>query len=206
MSPVAGIALSYFLGSLPTAYLAGRLVAGVDLRTVGSGNLGATNVQRTLGWRVAVIVLLVDVAKGLLPVLILPGLTHLSGIAAGYLALAYGLAAIAGHIRPVFLLWRGGGKGVATAAGVFLGLALVPTLIALGVFAAAVGLTRYVSLGSLLAAVTLPLVTLLSRGVHAPVFVASAVVGGFVIWTHRANIGRLRRGDERRIGGHGALR
>lgn len=200
MPPAAGIVLAYAIGSFPTAYLAGRLVAGVDLRRVGSGNLGATNVQRTLGWRVAVLVLVVDVAKGLIPVLLLPSVTHAAVPA--HWALAYGIAAIAGHVRPVFLLGRGGGKGVATAAGVFLGLALVPTLIALGIFAAVVGVTRYVSLGSLLAALTLPVATLLARGVRAPVFVASAVVCAFVFWTHRANIGRLVQGRERRLGRH----
>jgi glycerol-3-phosphate acyltransferase PlsY len=200
MHPALGVLLAYVVGSIPAAYLAGRL-AGVDLRAHGSGNLGATNVTRVLGWKVGLPVYLFDTIKGALPVLLLPGWLGVPGSRAW--ALAYGVAAIAGHVRPVFLLGRGGGKGVATAGGVFLALAPYATLASIVVFVAAVAATGYVSLGSLLAAVTLPIALLVLDGPASPVFVASVVVAAFVWWTHRANIGRLRRGEESRFGRRG---
>ena len=195
--PAVGLALAYLVGSIPAAYIAGR-IGGVDLRQHGSGNLGATNVTRVLGWKVGLPVYLFDTLKGTLPVLLLPGWLGVAG-SRGW-ALGYGAAAIVGHVRPVFLLGRGGGKGVATAGGVFLALAPVATLVSLGVFAVTLTATGYVSLGSLLAAVALPATLLATQGARSPVFVASAVVGLFVWWTHRANIGRLRRGEESRFG------
>jgi acyl phosphate:glycerol-3-phosphate acyltransferase len=194
--PIAGVVIAYLAGSIPTAYVAGRM-HGVDLRTVGSGNLGATNVVRTLGKKVGIPVYIVDTLKGLLPVLLLPAATGQP--VQGLWHIAFGLAAILGHVKPIFLLFRGGGKGVATAGGVFLGLATVPTLIAFAVFAAALKLSGYVSLGSLLAAATLPVAIALRSGI-TPVFWVSIVVAVFVFWTHRANIGRLRRGEEHRFG------
>src|SRR5688500_17705606 len=112
MHPAFGLLAAYVIGSIPFAYIAGRLARGIDLREHGSGNLGATNVFRLLGWKVAVPVLLLDAAKGALPVLILPRLVETTDPVVW--AMAYGVAAIAGHVRPLFLLWRGGGKGVAT--------------------------------------------------------------------------------------------
>lgn len=198
MPPVLGLALSYLLGSIPTAYLAGRLFRGIDLRQHGSGNLGATNVFRVMGWKIAALVVAIDVAKGALPVLLFPRWTDRP--VASHWAIAYGLAAIIGHVRPVFLLWKGGGKGVATATGVFLALAPLPTLLATVVWGIVVSLSGYVSLASLTAAVMLPISVALLHGVRAPVFVVSLLVCAFVFWTHRANIGRLRRGEEYRFG------
>lgn len=195
--PALGILAAYVVGSVPAAFIAGRL-AGVDLRDHGSGNLGATNVTRVLGWKVGLPVYLFDTVKGAVPVLFLPAWLGVAG-SRGW-ALAYGIAAIAGHVRPVFLLGRGGGKGVATAGGVFLALAPYATLVSVAVFVAAVAITGFVSLGSLLAALALPLSLLLLQGPRSPVFVASVVVGLFVWYTHRANIGRLRRGEESRFG------
>ena len=194
--PVAGLAVAYLAGSIPSAYIAGRL-HGVDLRKVGSGNLGATNVVRTLGKKVGIPVYIVDTLKGLLPVLFLPAATGQP--IQGYWHIAYGIAAILGHVKPVFLLFRGGGKGVATAGGVFLGLATVPTLVSFAVFGVVLKLSGYVSLGSLTAAAALPIVIALRSGL-TPVFWVSIVVAAFVFWTHRANIGRLRRGEEHRFG------
>ncbi|MBL0939738.1 MAG: glycerol-3-phosphate 1-O-acyltransferase PlsY [Gemmatimonadaceae bacterium] len=192
------VALAYAAGSFPTAYLVGR-ANGVDLRTVGSGNLGATNVQRTLGWGWGGLVYLVDFLKGWLPTLLLPGI---AGVTAGWpWGVVIGIAAIAGHVKPVFLLGRGGGKGVATASGVFMALAAVPTLIAVGVFVAVVAFTRYVSLGSMIAAVTLATALIVMSGGFTPLVLVACGIAAFVIWTHRENIGRLRRGEERRIGG-----
>jgi glycerol-3-phosphate acyltransferase PlsY len=110
------------------------------------------------------------------------------------------VAAIVGHVRPIFLLWKGGGKGVATAAGVFLALTPIPTLIGIAVFVAVLLVSGYVSLGSLAAAVALPLAVLVLDGAHSPVLVVAVLVALFVFWTHRANIGRLRRGEEHRFG------
>ena len=196
MHPAVGVVVAYLVGSIPAAYVAGRL-AGVDLRPHGSGNLGATNVTRVLGWKVGLPVYLFDTLKGALPVLLLP--PWLGVDASGLWALGYGAAAIAGHVRPIFLLGRGGGKGVATAGGVFFALAPIATLIGLGVFIATLAATGFVSLGSLLAAVAVPVALLITQGPRAPVFVASALVGVFVWWTHRANLGRLRRGEENRF-------
>jgi glycerol-3-phosphate acyltransferase PlsY len=197
MHPAVGLAVAYLVGSIPAAYIAGRL-GGVDLRQHGSGNLGATNVTRVLGWKVGLPVYLFDTLKGALPVLLLPAWLGVPGSRAW--ALGYGAAAIIGHVRPIFLLGRGGGKGVATAGGVFFALAPVATLVSLVVFAATLAATGYVSLGSLLAAVVLPVTLLATQGPRSPVFAASVVVGLFVWWTHRANIGRLRRGEESRFG------
>src|SRR5919204_3204657 len=134
MHPFLGLALSYLLGSIPSAYLAGKVFRGIDLRQHGSGNLGATNVFRVMGWKIAALVVAIDVAKGALPVLLFPRWTDRP--VASHWAIAYGVAAIIGHVRPVFLLWKGGGKGVATAAGVFVALDSIATLIALVVWLA----------------------------------------------------------------------
>ena len=198
--PLVGAVIAYLIGSIPAAYIAWRL-GGVDLRQHGSGNLVATNETRILGWKVGLPVYLFDTLKGALPVVVLP-----PGFGVGdsrLWALGYGVAAIVGHVRPIFLLGRGGGKGVATAGGVFLALALVPTLIGLAVFVATLAATGYVSLGSLLAAVAVPLALVVTQGPRSPVFMASVLVGLFVWWTHRANIGRLRRGEESRFGRRG---
>lgn len=196
--PAVGIAAAYLAGSIPAAYLAGRLTKGIDLRQHGSGNLGATNVYRVLGARIAAIVLLLDVLKGALPVFLLRQVT--AGPHAGRWAIAYGVAAIAGHVAPIFLLWRGGGKGVATAAGVFLALAPWSVLAALIVWVATFWPTGYVSLASLVAAAALPVGILVEHGPRSPILAVGVLVALFVFWTHRANIGRLRRGEEHRFG------
>lgn len=193
MHPAVGLAAAYLLGSIPAAHLAGR-ARGVDLRAHGSGNLGATNALRVLGWKVGLPVFLFDALKGFAPAFWFPRVFD----APGHWAMAYGLAAIVGHVKPVFLLGRGGGggKGVATAAGVFLGLAPAATGAALVTFALVVGVSGYVSLGSLAAAVALVIALALTLGPRAPVFALGVGVAVFVVWSHRANIGRLRRGEE----------
>lgn len=199
MHPVAGLLISYVLGSIPAAFVAGKLARGIDLRQHGSGNLGATNVYRVLGAKTAIVVLLVDALKGALPVLLLPGLTSASHPERW--AIAYGIAAIAGHVRPVFLLWKGGGKGVATAAGVFFALAPLAMLVTTVVWMAVVYASGYVSLASLASALVLP-VALVALGARpeSEILWVGLVVAVFVFWTHRANIGRLRRGEESRFG------
>lgn len=196
-SLAGALLLAYLIGSIPTAYLVGR-AHGVDLRTVGSGNLGATNVVRTLGWPWGLLVYAVDLAKGLGPVLWLPGV---AAVAPGWpWGVAFGVLAIVGHVRPVFLLGKGGGKGVATASGVFMGLAPVAALGAMAAFIVTVAVTRYVSLGSLVGAAVLPLVLWWVEQGVTPLVGVGAFVAAFVFWTHRDNIRRLRQGTERRIG------
>lgn len=196
--PALGLLVAYLLGSIPAAYIAGRALRGIDLRQHGSGNLGATNVMRVMGAKVGTAVLLFDAAKGALPVLILPLLFDVEG--STWWAIGYGIAAIVGHVRPIFLLGHGGGKGVATAAGVFGALAFLPLLFSAIAFIAVVLATGYVSLGSLIAALVFPVAVLVASGTITPVFLAGAAMAAFVFWTHRANIGRLRRGEEHRFG------
>jgi acyl phosphate:glycerol-3-phosphate acyltransferase len=197
MAPIVGLIISYLAGSIPSAYIAGRL-RRVDLREHGSGNLGATNVWRVLGPKTGGVVFIADLLKGFLPVYFLPMYTEI--LRPELWALVYGVAAIAGHVKPVFLLGRGGGKGVATASGVFLALAPVPMLVAEAVWIATFYFTRYVSLASLFGAAVLPIaIVAWYRDPRSPVFIASVIIATFVFWTHRANIERLRRGEEHRF-------
>ncbi len=189
---------AYVLGSIPWAYLAGRLVKGIDLREHGSGNLGATNVYRLLGAPAAIAVLLLDAAKGTLSVLVLPHL--IAGTTTDALAIACGIAAIVGHVRPVFLLWQGGGKGVATAAGVFAALAPTAFGAALAVFVVALLATRFMSVASISGALALPVAVVATRGARDPLTPVAVAVCAFVVWAHRSNLGRLRRGEEPRFG------
>jgi glycerol-3-phosphate acyltransferase PlsY len=198
MQPAVALALSYLSGSIPFAAIAGKL-RGVDLRKHGSGNLGATNVFRVLGWKIGVAVFLADALKGALPVFFLPP-RIVSARDPVLWAIACGIAAIAGHVRPLFLGLRKGGKGVATAAGVFFALAPIPMAITFAVFVGVVLGTGYVSLGSLISTIVLPALLLVTLGPRAPLFVVSTVVALFVFWTHRTNIARLRRGEEHRFG------
>jgi glycerol-3-phosphate acyltransferase PlsY len=197
--PATAVVLSYLSGSIPAAWMAGK-AAGVDLRAHGSGNLGATNVVRVLGPRVGALVFAVDIAKGALPVRFLPPLTGATGDTLTWVAVACGVAAILGHIRPVFLGFGKGGKGVATACGVFLALAPVQTLLTLLIFAVVVLTSGYVSLSSLTGAIALPVLLAVSVGPRSPLFAVSLVTAVFVFWTHRANMARLRDGTEYRFG------
>jgi glycerol-3-phosphate acyltransferase PlsY len=197
MSPIVGVLTAYLAGSIPSAYIAGKL-RGVDLRKHGSGNLGATNVVRVLGPTIGGAVFIADLLKGFVPVYFLPMYTET--LRPELWALVYGAAAILGHVKPIFLLGKGGGKGVATASGVFLALAFIPMLIAEVVWIAVFYFTRYVSLASLMGAAVLPIAILvLSREPQSPIFIASVIIALFVYWTHRANIGRLRRGEEHKF-------
>jgi len=193
------VVLSYVSGSIPAAFLAGKW-SGVDLRAHGSGNLGATNVLRVLGPRVGMLVFAVDIAKGAIPVWLLPPLTRATGDTQTWIAVACGVAAIVGHIRPVFLGFGKGGKGVATACGVFLALAPLQALLSLLIFAVVVLASGYVSLASLTAAFSLPVLLAASSGVRSPLFSVAVVTFAFVVWTHRPNIARLQAGTEYRFG------
>jgi glycerol-3-phosphate acyltransferase PlsY len=187
---------SYFVGAIPTSYLAGRLFRGIDLREHGSRNLGATNVYRTLGWKYAIPVGLFDIAKGAVPVLVFAPRVSDSQV----FALACGIAAILGHVFSVFVRFRGG-KGVATAAGVMLGL----TPLALGVAALTwlliVALSGYVSLASIAGAAVFPLaVYFLERPERPEILWLDILVAAAIVWLHRANIRRLLDGTESRFG------
>lgn len=190
MNAALALAIAYLLGSIPFAYLAGRL-RGVDLRTVGSGNLGATNVFRTLGrsWGVGVMVL--DIAKGLAAVLVATALTD------DPWPLAAAIAAILGHVFPVWLGFRGG-KGVAVAAGALIGLMPVVSLVLVVAWFAIVLVTRYVSVASITCAVACaPLAALL--GEPWPYVALAAAASVMVLLRHRENMRRLLRGEESRI-------
>lgn len=188
------LALAYLMGAIPTSYLAGRAARGIDLRQHGSGNLGATNAFRVLGWKPALPVVAVDVAKGWLPTAFFP---LWDGAEPLEWAFAYGAAAIIGHVFSVFVGLRGG-KGVATSAGVFLALAPWAVLIGAVVWGVVVLLTRVVSVGSLLAALILPLAVFVTNE-PAPEIWLSIGLALFVIYAHRSNIRRLLRGQENRF-------
>lgn len=190
---------SYLLGAIPTSYLVVRAVKGQDLRSLGSGNLGATNLYRQLGWRYAVPVGLFDLAKGALPVV---AARSVGGASAG-VALALGAAAVVGHVYSVFVGFRGG-KGVATGAGVVLGLAPWAFVGSLVVWAVVVRLSGYVSLGSVLAALAFPVIAWLAHPGQRHLAWMYALLAGLIIVLHRANLRRLLAGTEHRFGGpHG---
>ena len=195
-SAPAWLVASYLLGAVPTSYIAGRLLRGIDLREHGSKNLGATNLYRVLGWRVAVPVGLFDMAKGLIPVLLFAPRVSSSQT----FALVCGLTAMVGHVFSVFVGFKGG-KGVATAAGVMLGLTPAALLIALVVWIVVVALTGYVSLGSIVAAALFPvLVRLVDPPKQPEILWLDIAAAAGIIWLHRANIARLLRGTENRFG------
>ena len=192
MEELAAVTLAYLTGSIPFAFLAARR-RGVDLRRSGSGNVGATNVLRTSGVPLAVTAMVLDAVKGAVAVLIAQRLTE--GPAT---PVAAGLAAIIGHIYPVWLQFRGG-KGVATAAGVFGVLTPLALAAAMGVFVVAVFVSRYISVGSVAGALTLATVAVVDDPPTA--VVAGAIVAALVIvHRHRGNLARLAAGTERRIG------
>ena len=192
MTQILAIAFGYILGSIPFALLVSQ-TRGVDLRRVGSGNIGAANVLRTSGVPAAVVAMSLDALKGAVAVLLAQRLTaeQIATVAAGF-------AAVVGHVHPLWLRFRGG-KGVATAAGVFGVLAPAALAIAGAVFVLAVWITRYISVGSLAAAVTLAVATALSDSA-VPVAVGAAVTAAVIARQHRSNLSRLFAGTERRIG------
>lgn len=197
VNPWLLLGLAYLVGSVPTSLWVGKGFFGVDLREKGSGNLGATNTFRVLGWRAALPVAVIDMIKGWLPVTAFAGW---AGVADFRWVLAFGAAAIMGHVFSLFARFRGG-KGVATSAGVFFGLAPIAAGVCLALFVVLVRVTRIVSVGSLAAAVALPVTISVTPHRGGSTLVGfSLALSAFVIWSHRANIGRLRRGEENRFG------
>lgn len=193
MDALVPILVGYGVGSLPLGYLAANQLKGIDLRRVGSGNVGATNMYRTGGLAMALLVVLVDVAKGAGSVLLAwrVGSDAIGPVSAG-------VAAIVGHVFPVWLRFRGG-KGVATACGVFWILAPLATAMASVIFIGAVWMTRYVSLGSVIATAVLPTFLWITNSTAA-VIVGGVAAAVLVIERHRPNLARLRDGTERRLG------
>jgi glycerol-3-phosphate acyltransferase PlsY len=182
----------YVCGSMPWGYWLVRIFRGEDIRTQGSGNIGATNVWRVHGRRLGLPAVVLDTAKGFVPALVA---TKLEGHGAGVLA---GGAAMLGHYRPLFLRFRKGGKMVATTGGAFLGVAPIVGACGAGVWLVVFGLTRYASIASMTAAASLPLWSWL-LGYPWPVIVFAGLAAAGVVLLHRANIGRLWRGEENRF-------
>jgi len=189
--------LGYLFGSFPSGYLAGRIAKGIDIRSLGSGSTGATNVLRHIGKRAAITVFLLDVFKGVLSILL-----------AKYLQLndswqvAIGLSTLIGHIWPIWLNWKGG-KAVATGLGIFLGISWQVGLATLGVFVLMISIFRIVSLASISSALALPLIMFISfktSNFSLPFLVISLCAMALVVWRHRDNISRLVKGKEPRIG------
>jgi len=211
---LALLLLGYLLGSIPAGYLAGRWLAGIDIRQEGSGSTGATNVLRVLGKGPALVVFLVDVLKGTAAVLLAKAALEPLGVPldeAGTVSwgtdswvVGAGLAALAGHIWPVWLGWRGG-KAVATALGMLLGLTWPVGLACFGIFLTVLSLSRIVSLSSVVAAVALPLLMLgwfetQGLGLRWPYLALALLTSTLVIWRHRSNLARLLAGTEPRLG------
>jgi glycerol-3-phosphate acyltransferase PlsY len=194
MNPWLAVAGSYLLGSVPFSYLVARLFGVADVRRVGSGNVGATNVMRSAGKTAGLVAFLLDALKGgaasFLVSRLLPGEALWPSLAA--------VAAVVGHVFPVWLGFRGG-KGVATGAGAFFPIAPAASGLSLVVFAATLAVSRYVSLSSLLAASSLPVLAA-AMGSPRPVWVGAFACAALIVFKHRANLERLRAGTESRIG------
>ncbi len=191
MMPLLALAAAYFLGGIPFGYYLVRFATGRDVRTLGSGNIGATNVLRTTGRAAGVVTLLLDIAKGFAAVWLAAWLTHGTVL---WTSLAT-LAVMAGHAYPLLLHFKGG-KAVASFLGAFLYLAPLPVFATLILFIAVVAYSRYISLGSLIAAGSFPFAVWLI--LHPPVELtsAAAIAGAFIIYRHKSNIARLRAGTE----------
>ena len=202
---IAGLLLiAYLIGAIPTSVIAGKLLRGIDIRKKGSGNAGATNVWRVLGWKAGVTVLALDVGKGILAASMIPLIPFGSiSIDPLLIPILCGLAAVIGHVFPIYTGFRGG-KGVATAAGMLLAVASIPVGIGVGVFGFTLLLFGRVSLGSLVGALSVPLtIALLNRYTalyyHPLLLALTSALALFIFITHRGNIIRLLRGTERSL-------
>jgi glycerol-3-phosphate acyltransferase PlsY len=198
------VALSYLLGSIPTAIIAGKILKNIDIRTQGSGNAGATNVFRVLGWKAGLTVLLIDMVKGLLATTVVYKIA-LGEVMVGeeLLQIIAGLSAVFGHIWTIFAGFKGG-KGVGTGAGMVIGIVPGAVLVGLVIFMMVVAITRFVSLGSILASLTVPVYILIDYFfLNHPTSITIIIFGCFIplliIFTHRSNIKRLVNGKENKI-------
>ncbi|HVT91369.1 MAG TPA: glycerol-3-phosphate 1-O-acyltransferase PlsY [Bryobacteraceae bacterium] len=191
MMPLAALFIAYFLGGIPFGYFLVRWKTGADVRGMGSGNIGATNVLRTTSRALGFATLLLDIAKGFAAVWIAAALT---GNSPAWMSAA-ALAVMAGHAYPAFLKFKGG-KAVACFIGAFLYLTPLPLLAVLIVFVIVVAASKFISLGSLIAAGTFPLAVWLILHPHPAVTLAALIAGAFIIYRHKGNIARLRSGTE----------
>lgn len=192
---IAAIVASYFVGAIPTSFLVVRAAKGIDLRTVGSGNLGATNAFRQVGWPLAIAIGVFDVLKGVIPAAVIAPRVGLGSVGAVLL----GMVAVIGHVFSVFVSFKGG-KGVATGGGVVLGLAPWAWVIAVAVWAVITRLTGFVSLGSIVGALLLPISVWFLHPAARPALPLISALCVAIIWFHRANIKRLLNGTESRFG------
>ena len=199
MNIIITLFAAYILGSIPTSYIMGKLIKGIDIRDFGSGNVGATNALRILGTKVGIFTLIIDIGKGFLAVnfarFIIPEPTDL-------IIILTGLFAIIGHIFTIFLKFKGG-KGVATSAGVFIALVPIPIALALFIFVLTVWVSRFVSLGSILAALTLfvseLVINIRNSFAELEILIFTFIIALFIIVRHKANIQRLIKGNENKI-------
>jgi glycerol-3-phosphate acyltransferase PlsY len=202
LSLVPVLLLSYLAGSFPTSIIIGRVFFGTDIRSSGSGNAGGTNSFRVFGWKAGLVVVIFDVGKGMLAALLISRLGLDSGLPSDVLGLLAGLAAVAGHVWTVFAGFRGG-KGVATATGALFSLSPLGIGMAALVFALVLFSTGIVSLASMAGALAFPLALfvfgLMGMASSPWLFAFSAILAPLIFFTHRANIGRLLRGEENRF-------
>ncbi len=194
MGRETALVVAYLLGSIPFAWLLVRLAGRGDVRRIGSGNVGATNAMRAAGWKVAAPIAVLDIGKGVAAVLLMRAVTANPAWVA-----AAGVAAVVGHCFPVWLRFSGG-KGVATAAGVFATLAWQPLVVVVVVWGAVLAASRTVSLASIVAAAVFPVAFFFLAQPQAAVELCATLAAAVVIWRHRPNLARLVRGDEPRLG------
>ncbi len=191
------VLLAYFVGATPFGFLAGKM-KGIDIRDHGSGNIGTTNVIRTLGKPIGITVLVFDIFKGMIPVIIAKLVSDSSAV-----HIATAIAAILGHNYTFWLGFKGG-KGIATTAGAVIPVLTIPILVAITAFLVGLKLSRYVSVGSIAAALAIPITLSIQNFISGQwdwvVFGLAMFVCLLAIWKHRANIQRLRRGEENRVG------
>lgn len=197
------IVVSYLLGSIPTSIIFGKLFRGIDIRDYGSGNAGGTNAFRVMGWKIGISVMIIDVAKGLLATVLVSQIRVDSiSLAPVYLQIIAGFSAVIGHIWTIFAGFHGG-KGVGTAAGMLIGLYPIAFIFVFIIFLIVLFSTRYVSVSSMTAAISLPIVLLvldtLGRPYKPPLLILSVIIAVLIVFTHRSNIKRLIAGNENRV-------
>lgn len=198
MNIIVALLASYLIGSLSFGYMAGKLLRGIDIRQFGSGNTGTTNIQRTLGTGPAIIVLLLDVGKGLAAVILARALTGSPSV-----QMLAGVLAVLGHNWPLFHRFKGG-RGIATSIGVMLGLAWQVLLIAVAVGITIITVTRYVSLGSVIGVILVPFL-MIAFAMPPAYIIFGTVLAVFAVWRHRQNIARLLAGTENKLGKKSSL-
>ena len=197
------IVLSYLAGSIPTSIICSKLFKGIDIRDYGSGNAGGTNAMRVLGWKIGLFVMLIDVAKGVFATLVISQIRiDPVNLSPNVIQIIAGMSAIFGHIWTIFAGFKGG-KGVGTAAGMLFALYPIAGVVCVAIFATVLLTTKYVSLSSMSAAVSFPIVVLLFknwRGYSGELIYFAVFIAILIVFTHRSNIKRLLRGEESRMG------